>query len=80
MVAARVEQILVIADLFAQQLWHKTVLSLLAWAGFGALLFGRVRYGWRGRRAVRLTLVAMTVLGLAFFGSKYVLEVVLQRA
>jgi ABC-type uncharacterized transport system permease subunit len=67
-------------DLFAQHLVHKTVLSLLAWAVFGALLLGRLRYGWRGRRAVRLTLVAMTLLGLAFFGSKYVLEMLLMRA
>lgn len=66
-------------DLFAQHLAHKTVLSFLAWAVFGALLLGRLRFGWRGRRAVRLTLTAMTLLALAFFGSKYVLEVVLQR-
>ena len=56
-----------------------SVLSLLAWAAFGALLFGRLRYGWRGRRAVRLTLTAMTLLVLAFFGSKYVLEMLLMR-
>lgn len=69
-----------VENLFAQHLVHKTVLSLLAWATFGALLFGRVRYGWRGRRAVRLTLSAMALLALAFFGSKFVLELVLQRS
>ena len=58
---------------------HKTVLSFAAWLVFGALLFGRWRYGWRGRRAVRLTLIGMVVLLLAFFGSKFVLEIVLQR-
>lgn len=68
-----------VENLFAQHLAHKTVLSLLAWAVFGALLFGRLRYGWRGRRAVRLTLTAMTLLVLAFFGSKYVLEMLLMR-
>ena len=68
-----------VENLFAQHLVHKTVLSLLAWAAFGALLFGRLRYGWRGRRAVRLTLTAMTLLVLAFFGSKYVLEMLLMR-
>jgi ABC-type uncharacterized transport system permease subunit len=69
-----------VESLFAQHLVHKTVLSLLAWATFGALLFGRLRYGWRGRRAVRLTLTAMVLLALAFFGSKFVLELVLGRA
>lgn len=77
---ALVTGVVFVDDLFAQHLVHKTVLSLLAWAVFGALLFGRLRFGWRGRRAVRLTLVAMTLLGLAFFGSKYVLEVLLMRA
>ncbi|MCB1564805.1 MAG: cytochrome c biogenesis protein CcsA, partial [Xanthomonadales bacterium] len=64
---------------FAQHLVHKTVLSLLAWAAFGVLLFGRWRFGWRGKRAVRWTLLAMLLLLLAFFGSKFVLEVILQR-
>lgn len=69
-----------VENLFAQHLVHKTVLSLLAWGVFGALLIGRLRHGWRGRRAVRLTLSAMALLGLAFFGSKFVLELVLARA
>lgn len=68
-----------IEDLLAQHLAHKTVLSILAWGLFGVLLFGRLRYGWRGRRAVRLVLVATALLGLAFFGSKFVLELVLER-
>lgn len=68
-----------VENLFAQHLVHKTVLSLLAWVIFGVLLLGRVRYGWRGHRAVRLTLVAMALLGLGFFGSKFVLEVILAR-
>lgn len=68
-----------VENLFAQHLVHKTVLSLLAWGIFGALLFGRMQYGWRGRRAVRLTLTAMILLGMAFFGSKFVLELILAR-
>lgn len=71
--------ILFVADLFGQHLVHKTALSIVAWFVFGALLLGRWRYGWRGRRAVNLTLLGMTILLLAFFGSKFVLEVVLHR-
>ncbi|MCB1560993.1 MAG: cytochrome c biogenesis protein CcsA [Xanthomonadales bacterium] len=70
---------LFVDNLFAQHLVHKTVLSILAWLTFCVLLFGRWRYGWRGRRAVRWTLLAMALLLLAFFGSKFVLEVILQR-
>lgn len=66
-------------DLFAQHLAHKTFLSLLSWVLFGLLLLGRWRYGWRGMRAVRLCLIAMAILVLAYFGSKAVLELILER-
>jgi ABC-type uncharacterized transport system permease subunit len=71
--------ILFVDNLFAQHLIHKTVLSIAAWAVFGTLLFGRWRYGWRGRQAVRLILVGMVLLVLAFFGSRFVLELLLHR-
>ncbi len=66
-------------DLFAQHLLHKTVLSIAAWGVFGTLLWGRWRLGWRGRVAIRWTLAGFAVLMLAYFGSKFVLELVLQR-
>lgn len=72
--------VLFVSDLFGQHLAHKTTLSVLAWGVFGVLLYGRMRHGWRGRRAVRFTLAGMAVLLLAFFGSKFVLELVLGRA
>ncbi len=70
---------LFVDNLFGQHLIHKTVLSIVAWLVFGVLLYGRWRYGWRGQRAVNLTLVGMGVLLLAFFGSKAVLELILHR-
>lgn len=69
--------VLFVQDLFAQHLVHKTVLSLLSWFAFGALLYGRRRYGWRGGLAVRWTLGAMTLLVLAYFGSMFVRELLL---
>jgi ABC-type uncharacterized transport system permease subunit len=71
--------ILFVDNLFAQHLAHKTVLSIVAWLVFGVLLVGRRAWGWRGRRAVNLTLIGMAALVLAFFGSKAVLELVLHR-
>lgn len=71
--------VLFVEDLMAQHLAHKTVFSVLSWLGFGALLAGRWRYGWRGGKAVRWTLIAMALLVLAFFGSNLVLELVLER-
>ena len=72
--------VLFVEDLLAQHLVHKTVLSVLSWLVFGVLLLGRWRLGWRGRTAVHWTLAAMALLVLAFFGSKFVLELVLGRA
>ncbi len=66
-------------DMFAQHVAHKTLLSLIAWVVFGALLWGRYRFGWRGTTAIRWTLTGFVVLMLAYFGSKAVLELVLHR-
>lgn len=66
-------------DMFAQHLVHKTVLSIVAWIAFAVLLWGRYRFGWRGRTALRWTLVGFAVLMLAYFGSKAVLELILKR-
>ena len=68
-----------VRDLFAQHLIHKTVLSCLAWIVFAILLFGRWRFGWRGRVARTWTLSGFALLGLAYFGSKIVLETILGR-
>jgi ABC-type uncharacterized transport system permease subunit len=58
---------------------HKTVFAVLSWLTFGLLLAGRLRYGWRGRTALRWTLTGFVLLVLAYVGSRFVLEVVLQR-
>jgi ABC-type uncharacterized transport system permease subunit len=78
--AALLTGVLFVENLLAQHLWHKTVLSVLSWLVLGLLLFGRWRYGWRGARALKLVLTSMALLLLAFFGSKFVLELLLHRA
>lgn len=64
-------------DMFAQDLAHKTILSSLAWIVFVVLLWGRAQFGWRGTTAIRWSLSGFTFLILAYFGSKFVLELVL---
>ncbi len=64
-------------NIFAQHLVHKTVLSIIGWFILGVLLFGRLKFGWRGKTAIRWTLSAFAFLMLAFFGSKLVLEFIL---
>jgi ABC-type uncharacterized transport system permease subunit len=59
---------------------HKTVFSLLGWLVFAGLLAGRHAFGWRGRRAAGWLYAGAVLLLLAYVGSRFVLEVVLQRA
>lgn len=71
--------ILFIEDIFAQHLVHKTVLSIIAWLLFAILLWGRRQFGWRGRSAIRWAMSGFIMLMLAYFGSKFVIELILQR-
>ena len=72
--------------LFSEQLFgkpvtftHKNVFSVAGWLAFATLLFGRVRYGWRGRTALRWILAGTLLLVLGYLGSKFVSEVLLHR-
>lgn len=67
-------------SMFAQHLVHKTVLSILGWFFFGILLWGRWRFGWRGRKAIRWTLSGFISLALSYIGSKMVLELILGKS
>lgn len=58
---------------------HKAVFSVLSWIAFAALLLGRWRFGWRGRTARRMLYVGALLLLLAYVGSRFVLEVLLER-
>lgn len=72
-----VSGLLFVHNLAAQHLEQKVVLSFCAWFIFGLLLWGRHRYGWRGRTAVRWVLAGYVTLVLAYFGSKLFIEQVL---
>ena len=54
--------------------------SILGWIVFAALLAGRRAFGWRGPKAARWLYAGAILLLLAYVGSRFVLEVVLQRA
>src|SRR2546422_1721266 len=58
---------------------HKTLFAVISWLIFAALLTGRHLYGWRGRTALRWTVAGFVALLLAYVGSRFVLEVILQR-
>ncbi len=66
-------------DIWAQHLAHKTFFSLVGWLVFAILLWGRARLGWRGTSAIRWTITGFVLLALAYWGSKFVIEVVLHN-
>ncbi|MFW5439781.1 MAG: inner membrane protein YpjD [Methylophilaceae bacterium] len=76
---------LVSGMLFSEQIFgqplqfnHKIIFSVASWLIYGWLLFGRFKYGWRGRKAIRWTLSGFGLLLLAYIGSKFVYEVLLK--
>ena len=56
---------------------HHTVLALLAWISLLGLVLGRICFGWRGRIAIVWTGLGFTLLALGYFGSRFVLEIIL---
>lgn len=81
---------LLVGTFFGEQLygpadigWHwdhkHVVFTLLSWIVFAALLIGHWRFGWRGRRAVRMLNTGAVLLLLGYLGSRFVVEVLLGR-
>lgn len=66
-------------NFFAQHLAHKTAFSILSWLLFSILLTGHRVSGWRGRFAANWTLGGFAALVLAYWGSKFVLDVLLNK-
>lgn len=64
-------------NMFAKELAHKTVLSILAWFGYVCLLIGHFRLGWRGSIVTKVNIAGAILLTLAYFGSRLVREVLL---
>ena len=69
---------------FSEQLYgepleftHKIVFSITSWVIYGWLLFGRYQYGWRGKKAIYLTLIGFVLLLLSYIGSKFILQVLM---
>jgi len=63
-------------DMLAQHVAHKTLFTLCAWFVYSILLWGHYQLGWRSRTAVKLTLSGFALILLAYFGSKFVLQLI----
>jgi ABC-type uncharacterized transport system permease subunit len=67
--------VIVTSFLFFNQLWlspllQKTLVSLFAWSVFAILLLGRHYLGWRGRQAIRWTLLGVLLVVVVYFSSQ----------
>jgi ABC-type uncharacterized transport system permease subunit len=59
---------------------HKTIFTILTWFMVLGFFLGRWRWGWRGRVAARFALIGFGLLLLAYVGSRFVVEVLLNPA
>jgi len=64
-------------NMFSTMYAHKTLLSLIALVVYVFLLTGQRIWGWRGKQVIVLTVVGLLLLTLAYFGSRFVREVLL---
>jgi ABC-type uncharacterized transport system permease subunit len=65
-----ITSILFFDTVFTGYLFQKTLLTFISWVIFAILLFGRHIAGWRGKIAIRGTLLGFGVLILAYFSSR----------
>ncbi|AIW19909.1 inner membrane protein YpjD [Vibrio coralliilyticus] len=66
-----------VQDMFAQGKAHKGILSFIAWVVYSILLWGHYQKGWRGRKVTWFAVAGATLLTLAYFGSRFVREIIL---
>lgn len=64
-------------DMLDKQHIHKTVLSIIAAGIYAIILLGNKVWGWRGRILMIQVSVGSVILTLAYFGSRFVREVLL---
>ncbi len=65
------------SNIFAKDLLQHSILAIVAWLVYGVLLIGRSVFGWRGRVAIRWTLSGFVLLVMSYFGSRFLLELLI---
>jgi len=72
--------------LFSEQIFqqplqfnHKVIFTIASWFIYGWLLFGRLKYGWRGKKAIGLTILGFVLLLLAYIGTRFIAQIILNR-
>ncbi|MGY0399402.1 MAG: cytochrome C assembly family protein [Ostreibacterium sp.] len=68
-----------IHDILEQHLAHKGFFGAISWLIIAVLLFRHYRQGFRGRQAAIWLLSGFVFLALAYFGSAFVLQIILHK-
>lgn len=71
---------LFIRDLWAQHVSHKVLFGAISWLVIAIMLFRHYRQGFRGRQAALWLLGGFFCLILSYFGSAFVLQMVLHKS
>ncbi|MDA9557844.1 inner membrane protein YpjD [Vibrio sp.] len=66
-----------VGDMFAEGKAHKAIFSIIAWIIYVISLWGHYQKGWRGRKITWFAVAGAGLLTLAYFGSRFVKEVIL---
>ncbi|MAQ01947.1 MAG: chromosome partitioning protein ParB [Alteromonadaceae bacterium] len=77
LVIAQLSGFIFLDNMFGRGYIHKTVLSIAGLIVFIVLLVGQKLWGWRGKQVISLTVVGVILLSLAYFGSRFVSEVLI---
>ena len=64
-------------DMFSRLYAHKTVLSMFALILYVIVLAGQKLRGWRARQVILLNVIGVLLLTVAYFGSRFVREILL---
>ncbi len=67
-----------IHDILLQQVSHKLVFSSISWIIVAGLLIKHLKSGFRGRKAAIWLLTGFVFLVFAYFGSSFILQVILK--
>ncbi len=71
--------IIFVANFKSLLISHHSVISVIAWLIYAILLWGHHQWGWRGKTAVRWAIGGFTALVLAYFGTKFVFDIIFDK-
>ncbi len=77
LVIAQITGFVFLENMLSQGYVHKTLLSIAGLVVFIVLLAGQKLWGWRGKQVIALTILGVMLLSLAYFGSRFVKEILL---